>query len=90
MSGDLVWESSSIGHGRYWASGDLTEYKETWLKHDATIVHLRSNDEVECLIQLECQQRGMDFEEMISRIPLSRLAKAMNYFYISHEESAAR
>lgn len=82
LNGDIKFEYDNIGYGRYFAVGDINQYKDNWLYLDAAIVEIRTNKQVLNLINEEVQEEGITLEELLNDCTMAELAESLGYCYI--------
>lgn len=82
LNGDIRFEYENIGYGRYFAVGDIKQYKDNWLFLDAAIVELRNNEQVLSLINEEAEEEGITLDELLQDGTLSEIAESLGYCYI--------
>jgi len=82
LNGLKTWEYETIGNGRWYAYGSIEQFKSVWEYLDAAIINITTNEDIEKIIQSECEKEGIILKEILNDCTYSELAESFNLCYI--------
>jgi hypothetical protein len=81
LPGIKTWEADTIGYGRWFAYGNIDQFKDTWEWLDARIINITTNEDIEQIVKMECEKEGIELNEILNDCTMKELAETFELYY---------